>query len=139
MAPDGNLKSIPAVLAIFVRYLLYAMVAVIALGLLLGIGQTLVNLILANHSDVETFVKSSLLNTIILLALFEVFNTALNYLAHGRVRVTFVIDTVLIVMLNEVLSLWFSGNITILIPLLVCLSVLMAIRVFAIRFSPKRD
>jgi uncharacterized membrane protein (DUF373 family) len=72
-----------------------------------------------------------------LLAVVEVLKTTLAYFSEGRVRVTFIVDTVLVVMLTEVISQWFTGGdwqkLSILAVILMTLGV---IRVLAVRFSP---
>lgn len=74
-----------------------------------------------------------------LLALIEVLRIAMSYLHDGRVRIRYIVDTVLIVLLNEVVSIWFKGNLNFqtLIMLISLLLTLMVIRVLAIQFSPK--
>ena len=44
----------------------------------------------------------------ILLAVVEVFKTTVTYFSEGRVKVTFIVDTILVVMLTEIISLWFK-------------------------------
>ena len=57
--------------------------------------------------------------------------------SEGRVRVTFIIDTVLVVMLTEVISRWFTGGewhqFAILGGILLTLGL---IRIVAVRYSP---
>ena len=73
------------------------------------------------------------------MALIEVFHTAQAYLREGRVRVTYIIDTVLVAVLSEVIAFWhvdFSiEKMTMLLVLVICL---MGVRILAIRFSPNR-
>jgi uncharacterized membrane protein (DUF373 family) len=39
-----------------------------------------------------------------------VFKTCVTYLTEGRVKVTFIVDTILVVMLTEVISQWFKDG-----------------------------
>ena len=67
----------------------------------------------------------------------EVFETTLTYFSEGRVKVTFIVDTILVVMLTEVISEWFKGvHVEQFAVLGVILLALAAIRVLAVRFSP---
>jgi uncharacterized membrane protein (DUF373 family) len=72
-----------------------------------------------------------------LLALVEVFKTTVTYFREGRVKVTFIVDTILVVMLTEVISQWFKGAdwqaLTVLCGVLLILGV---VRVMAVRWSP---
>jgi len=78
-----------------------------------------------------------LVDTLTLLAVVEVLKTTLTYCSDGRVRVTFIIDTVLVVMLTEVISRWFTGGewhqFAILGGILITLGLM---RIVAVRYSP---
>jgi len=73
----------------------------------------------------------------LLLALVEVFKTTVTYFREGRVKVTFIVDTILVVMLTEVISQWFKGGdwqaLTVLCGILLVLGI---VRVMAVRWSP---
>lgn len=47
-------------------------------------------------------------NALMVLALLEVFRTTLAYFSEERVKVTYLIDTVLVVVLSEVMVFWFK-------------------------------
>jgi len=88
-------------------------------------------------ADVEVALRQILVDTLTLLAVVEVLKTTLAYCSDGRVRVTFIIDTVLVVMLTEVISRWFTSGdwqqFTILGGILLTLG---AMRIVAVRYSP---
>ncbi|MBL8038916.1 MAG: phosphate-starvation-inducible PsiE family protein [Nitrospira sp.] len=92
--------------------------------------------LLFEHSG-EVVMRQVIVNTLMLLALVEVFKTTVTYFREGRVKVTFIVDTILVVMLTEVISQWFKGGdwqpLTALLGSLVVLSV---VRVLAVRWSP---
>jgi uncharacterized membrane protein (DUF373 family) len=83
--------------------------------------------------------KTIMVNSLLILALMEVFRTALNYFAEGRVKVTYIIDTVLVVILTEVMVFWFKDieYTKIFMVIALVLSLIVA-RILAIRFSPER-
>lgn len=85
----------------------------------------------------EVALRQVIVNTLMLLALVEVFKTTVTYFREGRVKVTFIVDTILVVMLTEVISQWFKGGdwqaLTALLGILLILSV---VRVMAVRWSP---
>jgi hypothetical protein len=54
--------------------------------------------------------KTFLVLRLFLSAAVEVLKTTLGHCSDVRVRVTFIIDTVLVVMLTEVSSRWFTGG-----------------------------
>lgn len=117
---------------------LLALVSLI--GLFFGIIRTLIDLQLFLHHNVEESLRQLLLNVITLLAVVEVIKTIMSYLTEGRVKVTYIVDTVLIVMLNEVISLWFKGpSFYSVLVLIIIISLLIMVRLLAIRFSPDND
>jgi uncharacterized membrane protein (DUF373 family) len=86
---------------------------------------------------VEVALRQVLVDTLTLLAVVEVLKTTRAYCSDGRVRVTFIIDTVLVVMLTEVISRWFSGGdwqqFAMLGGILITLGIM---RIVAVRYSP---
>jgi uncharacterized membrane protein (DUF373 family) len=86
---------------------------------------------------VEVALRHIIVDALTLLAVVEVLKTALTYCSDGRVRVTFIVDTVLVVMLTEIISRWFTGGewqqFAVLGGILLTLGV---IQVVAVRYSP---
>lgn len=102
-----------------------------------GALKTLWEIRLLIDLSVEVVLRQVIVDTLMLLALVEVFKTTVTYFREGRVKVTFIVDTILVVMLTEVISQWFRGGdwqpLTALLGILVILSV---VRVIAVRWSP---
>ncbi len=102
-----------------------------------GALKTLWEIRLLIDLSVEVVLRQVIVDTLMLLALVEVFKTTVTYFREGRVKVTFIVDTILVVMLTEVISQWFKGGdwqpLTALLGILVILSV---VRVIAVRWSP---
>lgn len=92
--------------------------------------------LLIDHSA-EVVLRQVIVNTLMLLALVEVFKTTVTYFREGRVKVTFIVDTILVVMLTEVISQWFKGgDWQPLAVLCVILLILSIVRVMAVQWSP---
>lgn len=120
-----------------VRVLLCGLIGVILLGLAGGIVKTFWDLRLLFHEEVEVALRRMLIDILILLAVIEIFKTAFTYFTEGRVKVTYIVDTVLVVMLSEAITLWFKGGEMLpYLSLALILGALGLIRVVAIRFSP---
>lgn len=94
-------------------------------------------LIISFKADVHESLKTVIVNSLTILALLEVFRTTLAYFSEGRVKVTYIIDTVLVVILTEVMAFWFRdldwGKVFMMIALVLSLVVT---RILTIRFSP---
>ena len=73
------------------------------------------------------------------LAIVEVLRTALAYFTEGRVKVTYIIDTVIVSVLTEVMAFWHKDmewqKVAMVISLVLSLA---CIRIIAVRFSPRR-
>lgn len=123
------LKGIKAVLSLLIITILAALAA--------GVVRTFLDIGLLLHEKVEVALRQVLVDTLILLAVVEVFKTTLTYFSEGRVKVTFIVDTILVVMLTEVISEWFKGSDwTELAMLGAILLTLGIMRVLAVRWSP---
>lgn len=123
------MRSIKLVLSLLILTILLALVG--------GIVKTAFDLTLLVRSPLEIALRQLITDTLLLLAVVEVFKTTVTYFSEGRVKVTFIVDTILVVMLTEIISEWFKGidvqRLTILGAILLALA---AIRVLAVRFSP---
>ena len=120
-----------------IKLVLSLLILTILLALTGGVIKTLLDLTLLLHNPVEVALRQIIIDTLILLAVVEVFKTTLTYFSEGRVKVTFIVDTILVVMLTEVISEWFKGvHVEQFAVLGVILLALAAIRVLAVRFSP---
>ena len=144
--PNNQLKRIISRLSTYditrvweagTRFILSLLTLTILLGLAGGVVKTFLDLRLLLSTDVEVALRQVLVDTLTLLAVVEVLKTTLAYCSDGRVRVTFIIDTVLVVMLTEVISRWFTSGewqqFAILGGIILTLGVM---RIVAIRYSP---
>jgi len=91
------------------------------------------------NQSITDALKVVMTDSLTILALLEVFRTTLTYFFEGRVKVTYIIDTVLVVILTEVMAFWFKDikYYKILLAIALVLSLIVA-RILAIRFSPAR-
>lgn len=90
--------------------------------------------------NVQEISKIVIINVLMVLALLEVFITTLTYFSEGRVRVTFIIDTVLVVVLTEVMAFWFKDvEYQKLVMVIALVLTLIVARILAIKFSPAKE
>ncbi len=143
-----KLESIKEFPSQFFETGLKAMLCMLLLALLGGIGvgvmQTFIDLKSCLHEILEGgglhhAIKPLLIDALSILAMLEVFRTAMAYFTEGRVKVTLIIDTVLVSVLTEVLAFWYRDMETSRMLMVIALVIsLMVVRVMAIRFSPAR-
>ena len=72
-------------------------------------------------------------------AVVEILRTALAYFTEGRVKVTYIIDTVMVTVLTEVMAFWHREMAWQQLAMVIALVLSLAcIRIIAVRFSPRR-
>lgn len=81
--------------------------------------------------------ESMIKNIVIILASFELIRVFQSYLSIGRVRVTFILDAALVVLIGELMSLWYANYEAdeVLLSIFVIAS-LVLLRIITTRFSP---
>lgn len=125
---------------------LYAVKAVLCLLLLVILAailwatlKTVADLRAALSLSIHDTLKHVMIDSLTILALLEIFMTTFAYFKEKRVKVTYIIDTVLVVLLTEIMGFWFKEIEPLRIVLFIALVLsLMAARILAIRFSPLR-
>jgi uncharacterized membrane protein (DUF373 family) len=114
--------------------------AIIALCAWMGAGVIVLvlDLRLALTSGWAGVAERAIIDTLIMLALLEVIRTLQSYLKLGRVRVTFILDTALVVLIGELMGLWFREYAPekVLLGLGVIVA-LVGLRIVTARFSPE--
>lgn len=121
-----------------VRALAGLLILTLSLWMLGGIVQLLLGLRALPHNLWAGLAEQVIINSLILLALLEVIRTLQAYLLLGRVRVTFILDTALVVLIGELMGLWFREY----APEKVLLGVgvivaLVILRIVTTRYSPE--
>jgi uncharacterized membrane protein (DUF373 family) len=124
--------------AAFVRVLTGLMVVALGLWMLAGVFKLVLGLGEFFTGEWPTLAEHAIINSLILLALLEVVRTLQAYLRLGRVRVTFILDTALVVLIGELMGLWFREYAPEKVLLGVgVIVVLVALRIVTTRFSPE--
>lgn len=120
-----------------VRIALNLLLVIALLTLFIGILKSAADLFHAIHEPLQTVLQKVLLDTVFILALVEITLTLLGYLKNGRVQVRYIVDTILIIMLNEVVGMWFRHpDLKDAIGISVIILSLAAVRIAVTRFSP---
>lgn len=123
-----------------IRLALNLLLVVPICALLVGIGKAGIDLYHALHQPLDVILQNVLLDTVFILAVVEITITLLGYLKDGRVHVRYIVDTILIIMLNEIVSMWFRHpKLENAISLSVIIVALAAVRISVTKFSPKHD
>jgi uncharacterized membrane protein (DUF373 family) len=77
-------------------------------------------------------------DVVIILAILELVRTLQSYLELGRVKVTLILDAALVVLIGELISLWYRDYTTqeVLLSLAV-ITLLTLLRIVTVRYSPE--
>ena len=115
--------KLPRFFEISARAVLSLFVVTILLATLAGIAATLYDLRLVASQGFHDAFKTILIDMLCVLAIVEILRTALAYFTEGRVKVTYIIDTVMVTVLTEVMAFWHRD---------------LDWQRLAVRFSPRR-
>jgi len=122
-----------------IKVVLNLLIMTILLGLAGGVFRIFLNLQTLFSHPIEQALRHLIVDTLIILAIVEVFKTTLTYFSEGRVKVTFIVDTILVVMLTEIISKWFSeAPVSQWMTLGGILIILGIIRIVAVQWSPTK-
>lgn len=120
-----------------VRLILIVLILTIISGMLGGVVITILHLRLLFTMGIEHALRVIIIDALTILAVLEIFRTTLAYFSEGRVKVTYIIDTVIVVMVTEIMACLFKefdlykmGMLTFLV-LTLCV-----IRIFTVKYSP---
>jgi uncharacterized membrane protein (DUF373 family) len=121
------------------RVALSLLIVAVLMTILAGIGCTIYDLRLIFQQSFHSAFKTIMVDMLTVLAIVEVLRTALAYFTEGRVKVTYIIDTVIVTVLTEVMAFWYKEmewqEVAMTISLVLSLA---CIRIIAVRFSPRR-
>ncbi|MBH0179415.1 MAG: phosphate-starvation-inducible PsiE family protein [Nitrospira sp.] len=123
--------------AVGIKGVLSLMIVTLLAALTGGVLKSFLDLFMLIDHPAEVVLRKVIIDMLILLAIVEVFKTTVTYFSEGRVKVTFIVDTILVVMLTEVISQWFKGGEWLALAALGgMLFTLGIIRVIVVRWSP---
>lgn len=123
-----------------IRVLLNALVVIICCALIVGVVKAGIDLFTSLNKPLEALLQQLLLDIVFIVALVEITIVILGYLKDGAVHVRYIVDTILIIMLNEVVVIWFKGaSLQEAISLAVVLLTLGAIRISTVIWGPDGD
>lgn len=123
-----------------IRLLTGLLILVLCMWMLAGGTAMVLALTEAFTGNWATTAEHTIVNGLIMLALLEVIRTLQAYLRLGRVRVTFILDTALVVLIGELMGLWFREYAPEKVLLgLGVITTLVVLRIVTVRFSPEAD
>ena len=120
------------------RVVLSFLIVAILVAIMAGIGCTFYDMRLIFQQSFHSAFKTIMVDMLTVLAIVEVLRTALAYFTEGRVKVTYIIDTVMVTVLTEVMAFWYKEMPWQSLAMVILLTLSLAVvRVVAVRYSPR--
>lgn len=125
------------IISTIIRISINLLLVVIICALVFGVFKAGYDLFTHLGDPVEKLLPEILVDTVFIVALVEISLLLLGYLRDGHMHVRYIVDTILIIMLNEFVVLWFdSPDMWKMLTLCAITATLVAARVFVTKFAP---
>lgn len=123
-----------------IRFMLNALVFIISVTIIIGVIKAGISLFNHINGPLEDLLRIILLDVVFIIALIEITIVILSYLKEGAVHVRYIVDTILIIMLNKVISFWFEGgSLQEAIALAILILTLAIVRITTVKWGADRD
>lgn len=130
-------STISVYIGTFIRIIINALLILICIALVFGVLKAGYDLFTNIGTPVEKLLPQLLVDTVFIVALVEISLLLIAYLKEGYVHVRYIVDTILIIMLNEFVVVWFDHpTLEKMLGLSMIVAVLVLARISVIRFSP---
>lgn len=130
-------SAISVYIGTFIRIIINVLLVLICIALVFGVFKAGYDLFTNIGTPVDKLLPQLLVDTVFIVALVEISLLLMAYLKEGYVHVRYIVDTILIIMLNEFVVVWFDHpTLEKMIGLSIIVAVLILARVSVIRFSP---
>ncbi len=128
----------PNFYALTVRVLIGLLMICMSLWLVAGIFSLTQHLWLAVSGDWGHEAEKIIIDVVIILAILELVRTLQSYLELGRVKVTLILDAALVVLIGELISLWYRNyTVTEVVLSMGVITMLTLLRIITVKFSPE--
>lgn len=125
---------------VVVKILTAGLMIAVSIWIFTGIIALIGNLLHVADDGWEIVAHHSIMKIITMLALLELLRTLYSYLQLGRVKVTFILDAALVVLIGELIGLWYREYTSMEVVLsLVVITVLVILRIITSKYSPHVD
>jgi len=128
----------PNFYGLMVRVLIGLLMISLSLWLATGIFSLLKHLWVAVTGEWGHEAEKIIIDVVIILAILELVRTLQSYLELGRVKVTLILDAALVVLIGELISLWYRDyTATEVILSMGVITMLTLLRIITVKFSPE--
>jgi len=125
---------------VVVKILTAGLMVAVSVWIMTGIVSLIMSLFHIGEGGWEATAHHSIMKIITMLALLELLRTLYSYLQLGRVKVTFILDAALVVLIGELIGLWYREYTSTEVVLsLIVIVVLVGLRIITSKYSPHVD
>ncbi|MCU7795659.1 MAG: phosphate-starvation-inducible PsiE family protein [Candidatus Thiodiazotropha sp. (ex Myrtea spinifera)] len=140
MPPTSQVQALinPQVFNRMTRLLVGGLIFCLGLWIAAGVIHLVHLLYLALTGEWNHEAEKMIVDAVIILAILELVRTLQSYLELGRVKVTLILDAALVVLIGELISLWYREYTALEVLLSLAVIVLLTLlRILTARFSPE--
>lgn len=128
----------PNLYGLMVRILIGLLMISLSLWLATGIFSLCNHLWVAVTGEWGHEAEKIIIDVVIILAILELVRTLQSYLELGRVKVTLILDAALVVLIGELISLWYRDyTATEVLLSMGVITMLTLLRIITVKFSPE--
>jgi uncharacterized membrane protein (DUF373 family) len=128
----------PRFYTLMIRFLVGVLMICLGLWLASGIVSLGYHLYLSLSQGWVHQAEKMIVDVVIIMAVLELVRTLQSYLELGRVKVTLILDAALVVLIGELISLWYRDYTTTEVLLsLAVIGLLTLLRIVTAKFSPE--
>jgi uncharacterized membrane protein (DUF373 family) len=130
----------PRIFNTMIRILVSGLMVCLGLWITAAILELLYQLYLAITGEWSHGAEKMITDVVIILAILELVRTLQSYLELGRVKVTLILDAALVVLIGELISLWYREyTVQEVLLSLAVITLLTLLRIVTARFSPEKQ
>ena len=128
----------PNLYVLMIRVLISLLMICLSLWLAAGIFSLVKHLLVAVTGEWGHEAEKIIIDVVIILAILELVRTLQSYLELGRVKVTLILDAALVVLIGELISLWYRDYTAMEVVLSMgVIAVLTLLRIVTVKYSPE--
>jgi uncharacterized membrane protein (DUF373 family) len=128
----------PNFYGLMVKVLIGLLMISLGLWLVTGIFSLFKHMLVAVTGSWGHEAEKIIVDVVIILAILELVRTLQSYLELGRVKLTLILDASLVVLIGELISLWYRDYTTIEVMLSMgVITMLTLLRIVTVKFSPE--
>ncbi len=136
--PLLNFILSPKFYGLMIKVLIGMLMICLSLWLVTGMFSLIKHMLVAVSGEWGREAEKIIVDVVIILAILELVRTLQSYLELGRVKLTLILDASLVVLIGELISLWYRDYTAMEVILSMgVITMLTLLRIITVKFSPE--